>query len=63
MERKLRTYKIKDKPYQKAKKRAKGKLATLIEHWVTLYGNCNLVFIDHTLTLPIKSKLPNNKPK
>ena len=39
MERKVRGYKIEDKPYFKAKKRAKGKLATLVEIWVSQYAN------------------------
>ena len=38
MERKVRTYKITDKQYQRALKRGKGQLATLIEHWVSLFG-------------------------
>lgn len=36
--RKPRSYKIADKPYNKAKKRANGELATLIEMWVTQYS-------------------------
>jgi len=38
MERIVRTYKIAKKPYEKALKRGKGNLATLVEHWVCLYG-------------------------
>jgi hypothetical protein len=37
--RNTRTYKAKDKPYFKAKKRAKGRLATMVEGWITDYGN------------------------
>lgn len=36
--RKVRGYKITDADYNKAKKRGKGKLASLIEEWVTAYG-------------------------
>jgi hypothetical protein len=38
MERKIRTYKAEDKPYAKAKKRGNGKLATLVENFIHLYG-------------------------
>lgn len=44
--RKPRTYKIADKPYNKAKKRAKGKLATMIEAIVTSYGNGDVMYIS-----------------
>lgn len=39
--RKARAYKIADKPYERAMKRAgkeKGSLATIIEDWVIMYG-------------------------
>lgn len=45
--RKPRAYKIADKPYNRAKKRAKGKLATIIETIVTCYGDGYNVFISN----------------
>ena len=39
MKRNTRTYKIEDKYYRKALRRGKGKLATMIEAFVSMYAN------------------------
>jgi hypothetical protein len=64
--RKPRSYKIADKPYNKAKRRAKGELATLIEHLVTEFGNGAGYYIcrePNSITYyypPINHKIPPN---
>ncbi len=76
MERKPRSYKIADKPYEKAKKKAHGQLATMIESWVTEYGNSKrkiiymedgsaYLFNDGSLNyyVPNKSKLKSSNKK
>jgi hypothetical protein len=52
--RKPRSYKIADKPYLKAKKRAKGELATMIESIVTSYAEGFNIHVSNA-TKPITS--------
>lgn len=61
--RNTRTYKIKDKPYNKAKKKAGGKLSTMIEGWVTEYGNgAQVQFVTFASSLPSVINMPPIKP-
>lgn len=59
--RKVRGYKICDIPYEKARIRAKGRLATLIESWVTLYGKGESFFVNPIIKISSKIKSSNNK--
>ncbi len=45
-QRKLRGYKIADTPYEKAKKRGNGLLATLVESWVIAYGQGATILVN-----------------
>lgn len=62
--RKLRTYKINDKPYNKAKDRAEKEggdaLATRIETWVQAYA-AGYDIISEVPSTRLKVKFPNNK--
>lgn len=59
MKRKVRGYKIADKPYLRAKKKAKGKLSTMIEGWVTEYGSgAEVQFVTYASSSPSVITMP-----
>lgn len=53
--RKVRGYKITDAAYNKALKKGKGELATLIEQWVTAFGQG----FNITMEKKVLIELPN----